>query len=41
METYKVASARQVFFKELRIKNSFTLENAFFKRYTKKERKDN
>ena len=41
MEQYKAASARQIFFKELRIKNSFTLENSFFKRYTKRERKDN
>ena len=37
MEQYKSASARQVFFNEFGVKNSFTLENSFFKKYTEKE----
>lgn len=32
METYKSSSARQVFFTEFGIPNSFTLENSFFKK---------
>ena len=37
MEGYKVATARQVFFTEFKINNSFTLENSFFKKYNEKE----
>jgi len=37
MEGYKVATARQVFFSEYKINNSFTLENSFFKKYNEKE----
>mmetsp|Transcript_29855 Transcript_29855/g.45591 ORF Transcript_29855/g.45591 Transcript_29855/m.45591 type:complete len:189 (+) Transcript_29855:3290-3856(+) len=37
MEQYKASSARQMFFTELKINLSFTLENSFFKKYTKKE----
>ena len=36
IEQYKTSSARQVFFTELKIDQSFTLENAFFKK-TKKQ----
>jgi len=37
MEQYKASSARQVFFTDLKINLSFTLENSFFKKYTKQE----
>ena len=37
MEQYKAASARQVFFTEFRIDNSFTLEASFFKKYSDRE----
>jgi hypothetical protein len=37
MEAYKASTARQVFFTELKINNSFTLENSFFKKYNEKE----
>lgn len=37
MEAYKEGSARQVFFNEFKINQSFTLENSFFKKYTDKE----
>jgi len=33
MEKYKAASSRQIFFTEFGVKNSFTLENSFFKKY--------
>lgn len=37
IEQYKVGSARQVFFTEFKILNSFTLENSFFKKCTEKD----
>ena len=37
MEQYKASSARQVFFTELKINLSFTLENSFFKKYSKQD----
>ena len=37
MEQYKIGSARQVFFTEFKILNSFTLENSFFKKCTEKD----
>ena len=39
METYKTGSARQVFFTEFKIQNSFTLENSFFKKLTAEDKK--
>ena len=32
-EKYKASSARQIFFSEFKINNSFTLENSFFKKF--------
>lgn len=32
MEAYKNGSARQTFFSEFNVNNSFTLENSFYKR---------
>lgn len=37
MEQYKASSARQVYFTEFKIINSFTLENSFFKKYSERE----
>jgi len=37
MEGYKAGSARQAMFHDLKIINSFTLENSFFARYTEQE----
>ena len=37
MEAYKAGSARQAMFHDLKIINSFTLENSFFARYTEQE----
>ena len=41
MEEYKTASARQVFFNEFQIKQSFTLENSFLKKTSDKDISDN